>query len=471
MGPLTGSLLPRGSVSDYLKNETCPMPAHLTEVEEPFLGNMTFYHFNLIVSGVCTFITCVLIFSLMAEHACRCSVPSEQVKIMRIVHMLPAFSILSYLAIAFPNSYVYLEGWTEVFQAIALYAFHMLLIDFIAPTERKRDEFFGKLKVKKLFRKNQYREGISWLKLSYYSTLQYPIVTFWVAVFQCIAAAFDRYCLESNKPAFAHLWLEIIQEVSVTIAINAVIRFYANTKEYMKEHKPLMKLLSFKLMVGLIFIEQIAFMILESSKIFKETSKLSYADVHMGIPTMVICVQMVPFAIFIRYAFSTKVYRVKKSPIDSEEKYAEVNKHGRPVPRCYQGGPFGIHAWLAYYNPMEYLREVQSMYRTLHHVHVRNQKRIFKEDVEGESEQASVEESQSEAELLAVRPNQSGQSGYVHNEPFEQVQLAQSEPLIHQVQYPAQSHYVQDGYAHVQGSLGGNAQWGQDQYGRPYREV
>jgi hypothetical protein len=84
---------------------------------------------------------------------------------MGIIHMLPAFSVLSFLAIAFPNSYVYLEGWTEVFQAVALYAFHMLLIDFVAPTERKRDEFFEKLKVKKIFRKNQYREGISWLKV------------------------------------------------------------------------------------------------------------------------------------------------------------------------------------------------------------------------------------------------------------------------------------------------------------------
>jgi hypothetical protein len=51
--------------------------------------------------------------------------------------------------------------------------------------------------------------------------------------------------------------LEIIQEVSVTIAINAVIRFYLNTKGYMKEHKPMLKLLSFKLMVGLIFLEQV----------------------------------------------------------------------------------------------------------------------------------------------------------------------------------------------------------------------
>ncbi|KAJ5759507.1 hypothetical protein N7520_006663 [Penicillium odoratum] len=429
----------------------------MVAVEQPFLGDMTFYHFNMIVSGVCTFITCVLIFSLMAEHASHCSVPNEQIKIMRIVHMLPAFSVLSYLAIVFPNSYVYLEGWTEVFQAVALYAFHMLLIDFVSPTERKRDEFFGKLKVKKIFRRNQYRDGISWLKLSYYSTLQYPIVIFWVAIAQSVAAAFDRYCLDSNKPAFAHLWLQIVQEVSVTIAINAVIRFYANTKDYMQEHKPLMKLLSFKLMVGLIFIEQVAFMILESSKIFKETPKLSYADVHMGIPTMVICVQMVPFAFFMRYAFSTKVYRVKLSPSDSEQKLAEINEHGRPVPRSYQGGSYGIYAWLAYYNPTEYMREVRSMYRTLHHVHVRNQKPIYKEDVEDNSEQ--------EQRL-------SSQTAYEHNEPFEQVQLSQVEPLIdavqYPVQYPAQSHYAPQGFEQAQDRQGENGREEARVYGRPY---
>lgn len=85
---------------------------------------------------------------------------------MRIINMLPAFSVLSFISICWPNSYVYMEGWTEVFQAMALYSFHMLLIDFLGPTERLRDEFFGNLRVKKAFKKGQYREGLSWLKVS-----------------------------------------------------------------------------------------------------------------------------------------------------------------------------------------------------------------------------------------------------------------------------------------------------------------
>ncbi|KAJ5923778.1 hypothetical protein N7454_009023, partial [Penicillium verhagenii] len=445
MGLFGASIFPRGEFTEYLMSDECLVPTHLTEVEQPFIGNMTFYHFNLIVSGVCTFITLVLILSLMVEHSTHCSVPSEQVKIMRIVHMLPAFSTTSFLSIAFPNSYVYLEGFTEFYQALALYAFHMLLIEFLAPSERKREEFFGNLKVKKIFRKNQYRDGVSWLKLSYYSTLQYPIVALLVAIAQCITAAFNRYCLGSNQPAFAHLWLELIQEVSVTIAINAVIRFYANTKNYMKEHKPLMKLLSFKMMVGLIFLEQVLFMVLESSKVFKQTPKLSYADIHTGIPTM-------------STASNTP-------PSDPEQKYAEINEQGRPVPRAYQGGPFGVYAWLAYFNPMEYIREVQSMYRTLHHVHVRHHKRIYKEEVEAN---AASEDSESE-QLVGANQQQvlSAQTSHemsVHNVSFEQVRLSQAQLLMPEVQYPAQPHYGHDGFEQPQYGQEGfeQPQYGQD---------
>ncbi|KAJ5720452.1 uncharacterized protein N7483_008386 [Penicillium malachiteum] len=444
-------LVSRGSISNYLTNETCPMPKKLNEVEEPFLGNMTFYHFNIIVSGACTLITCILIFTLQMQHATHFSVPCEQIKIMRIVHMLPAFSLTSLFAIIFPNSYVYLEGWTEVFQAIALYSFHMLLIDFLAPSEKQRDIFFENFKVKKSFKKGQYREGLSWLKLSYYCTLQYPIVVFLVAIGQSIAQAFNVYCLDSNKPGFAHIWLELLQEVSVTIAINAVIRFYANTKDYMKEHKPLLKLLSFKLIVGLIFLEQIIFMVLESSSIFKPTKKLSYADVHMGLPTMVICVQMVPFAIFMHFSFNKKPYIVKQSG-QNFEMVPEADEKGRPIPRSYQGGPGGLHAWLAYMNPMEYYAEMKSMYRTLHHVHVRNQKPIYEADLKTEaSSNTSAPVVNSELEQHTEYPSpepyepiQSQQTHYAHPAPYEQAQFEQSQPLINQAEYPtqpAQTHY------------------------------
>ncbi|KAJ5093725.1 hypothetical protein N7456_009586 [Penicillium angulare] len=445
-------MMPRSSVFSQLTNSTCPMPTNLSEVEDPFLGNMTFYHFNMIVSGACTLLTCIIIFTLKMQHATHFSVPNEQVKIMRIINMLPAYSVLSFICICFPNSYVYFQGWTELFQGIALYAFHMLLIDFLGPTERRRDEFFGKLRVKKSFRKGQYREGLSWLKLSYYCTLQYPIVIFFCAIGQSVAQALDRYCLDSNAPAFAHIWLELIQNVSVTIAINAVIRFYANTKNYMKEHKPLMKLLSFKLMVGLIFLEQILFLVLEGSKVLKTTNQLSYADVHTGLPTMIICIQMVPFAIFIHFAFSVKPYLIKKPSGDSIEMLPEADENGRPVPRSYQGGTWGSHAWAAYLNPLELAMEVRSMYRTLHQIKVRKQPKIYKSDLEAEKLTGPDKLDEDAQERRPDSPDSIGYEQTPHdmthhgrNDPYQQA-LEQSEPLMPQTAYPAQTHQTAEFY-------------------------
>lgn len=80
---------------------------------------------------------------------------------MRICHMLPSYAILSYTAVCFPDSFVYVFGWTEVWQAVALYAFLMLLIDFLAPTDEEKISFFASLVIKKTFKKGKYREGVS----------------------------------------------------------------------------------------------------------------------------------------------------------------------------------------------------------------------------------------------------------------------------------------------------------------------
>lgn len=84
---------------------------------------------------------------------------------MRIIHMLPSYTIISFWAICYPGAYVYLDGWVEVFQAIALFAFFMLLLEFLAPTDEEKFTFFGSLKIKKVLKKGKYREGVSFLKV------------------------------------------------------------------------------------------------------------------------------------------------------------------------------------------------------------------------------------------------------------------------------------------------------------------
>jgi hypothetical protein len=50
----------------------------------------------------------------------------------------------------------------------------------------------------------------------------------------------------------------VATSLSTGVAVNAIVQFYVNMKGYMAEHRPLLKLLAFKLIVGVIFLEKVS---------------------------------------------------------------------------------------------------------------------------------------------------------------------------------------------------------------------
>lgn len=85
---------------------------------------------------------------------------------MRICNLIPSYQILSFISICFPNSYIYLQGFTEVLQGVALYAFLMLLCDFMAPNDKSKVEFFSSLEIKRQWQPKKKRNGLAFLSVS-----------------------------------------------------------------------------------------------------------------------------------------------------------------------------------------------------------------------------------------------------------------------------------------------------------------
>ncbi|OJJ83531.1 OSTA/TMEM184 family protein [Aspergillus glaucus CBS 516.65] len=366
-----GFLSPRAAAAGSFG---CPIPDHLEQIGGgPFVGNLTFYQFNMIISGGCTAIVLILILGLMGRHAMRMSNPNEQVKIMRICNLIPSYQILSFVSICFPNSYIYLQGFTEVLQGVALYAFLMLLCDFMAPNNRSKVDFFSSLETKRQWQPKKKRNGLAFLSLTWYSVLQYPVITWITAVSQVVTQSLHVYCLDSTAPHFAHVWLQVITSLSTSVAVNAILQFYINMKEYMTEHRPLLKLMAFKLIVGVILLEKILFLILTGTKVLKPSASMTYIDVMMGLPTMVICVQMVPLSFLVLYAYRTKPYEISNSARTLRpQEYQVVESNGDEetlmsgFQKRYQGGHWGLHAWAVYLNPLELFRDVKSAYVMIH---------------------------------------------------------------------------------------------------------
>src|SRR5271163_3702610 len=71
------------------------------------------------------------------------------------------------------------------------------------------------------------------------------------------------------------------------------------------------------------------------------TGKLTFADLNIGIPALIICLQNVPLAIFFHYAYPHTPYVVT---VQSGSKY--------------HGGFCGWRGWVSIFNPMEVARGV-----------------------------------------------------------------------------------------------------------------
>jgi hypothetical protein len=103
-------------------------------------------------------------------------------------------------------------------------------------------------------------------------------------------------------------------------------------------------------------------MILRSTSVLTPTAQLTYADIHMGIQTMIVCIQMAPIACFFHYAYGIGPYKLSRSSSTDQHDYSTVDGNGIKVQRRYQGGPLGIRAWLMLFNPMENVRDLRDTF-------------------------------------------------------------------------------------------------------------
>jgi hypothetical protein len=158
--------------------------------------------------------------------------------------------------------------------------------------------------------------------------------------------ATHHYCVESLSPAFAHIWVTIIQAVSVTCAMFCLIQFFVQVRADIASHKPLLKVLAIKLVIFLSFWQTMILSWLSAGGAIKATPRFAHADVKVGIPVMLLCIEMVVFSVFHFWSFSYREYVIPKGMS------AEAALEGEPW--RYQGGFWGLGALLDAMNPWDF---------------------------------------------------------------------------------------------------------------------
>ena len=144
-----------------------------------------------------------------------------------------------------------------------------------------------------------------------------------------------------------------IEAVAVSIAMYCLIQFYVQLKGDIRQHKPLLKVAAIKLVIFLSFWQTIVISFLTSSGALKASDEFGTPDIKIGIPAMLLCIEMAIFAVFHLWAFPWQPYRVT-SKINLAESVPGYSVSSAD----YKGGFLGTRAMIHAFNPWDLVKAV-----------------------------------------------------------------------------------------------------------------
>ncbi|KAI4712395.1 hypothetical protein J4E89_002662 [Alternaria sp. Ai002NY15] len=292
-------------------SKTCPLEdAHGPQII-PFIGNLTFHQFATILSGACAILSTLIVGALIALHAFNYSNPVQQRQIIRIMLLIPWVALFSFLIVWQSDIGEYLAPSRDFGCSIALSSFLLFMCDLVLSHQEGFDGLFGEGAKAKGARK---MNSPTWLRRTWYGVLQFipTSIVIWIATAATLATG--TYCQQSNDVHFAHLWLTILIGYTTTVAIVGSLRFYKKSKKLLQKHRIILKLFTFKGILGLNFLQSFIISLLAGHGKLNPTKYMTYHDVNTGLASLILACEMPLFAVLLLFAFSPLPYKQQGSP-------------------------------------------------------------------------------------------------------------------------------------------------------------
>ncbi|KOS20487.1 Transmembrane protein 184-like protein [Escovopsis weberi] len=344
--------------------------------EVKIAGPLNFHDLARIIAAGSTLISVVLSSYLIWMHATHYTQPREQRFIIRILFMVPVYSITSFMQIQWYWHAIYFNLLGSCIEAFVLASFYGLICHYCAPDLHTQKEFFRHLHpikpwvmpinwLAKWFggEKGPWRtpkSGLTWFNIIWISVYQYCFILVAMTATAVITQHFHKYCESSNSPVFAHVWVLVINAVSVTIAMYCLIQFYLQLTTPLAEHKLFIKILAIKLVVFLSFWQSAIISLATSGlNLVHANDVLAYPDIKVGIPSLLLCVEMTLLAVLHIWAFPYQIYRDNAGRRAFYPDSDPLKPNASPIEKRWgqpSGGFLGIRALMDACNPWDFVK-------------------------------------------------------------------------------------------------------------------
>ncbi|CAG9997139.1 unnamed protein product [Clonostachys byssicola] len=300
-------------------------PQQMFISETPFISSVTVYDLLVMLSSAFTIVGSAITAHLIYGHATNYTKPREQKQIIRILLIVPIFSLCFTLGTVFYRSNVYFASVYEAYESLAIVAFFLLLCQYIQPNLRALRNYFAETETKpwiivvRFFmihlgknKRGVTADGFKWLKIIWVGVVQFAVVKILISVLKCITEATNVYCDHSKDVKYASIWLMIFGIFSVAGAMTCLFQFFYQSREILFQHQAVLKFLAIKLVVIVFYTEGFIFdQLLGKDGPINPSQFISYASWSVGIPNCLSAFQMTLLSIMHLWAYPFGVYKVK----------------------------------------------------------------------------------------------------------------------------------------------------------------
>ncbi|KAG1674176.1 Transmembrane protein 184B [Nymphon striatum] len=319
------------SVSNSSVNDTFSITTHIpntkitNDVETIFLETPAAQGIAGAFVWTALLITCHQIY----QHLRYYTNPAEQRWIVRILFIVPIYAFDSWLSLLFLHNdsyYVYFDSVRDWYEAFVIYNFLSLCYEYLGGESNIMSEIRGKPILSSWTYCTCCLHGrtytIGFLRFCKQATLQFCAVKPLMSVITLILQPFGKYSDGDWRPDSGYLYITIIYNISVSLALYGLYLFYFATRDLLTLYEPVIKFFTIKSVIFLSFWQGVVLAVLEKAGVIASIGNDTGAGtVSAGYQNFCICIEMFFAAIALRYAFPYQVY----------ESGCLTDSHGRSV--------------------------------------------------------------------------------------------------------------------------------------------
>uniref|UniRef100_A0A673TNT9 Transmembrane protein 184A n=1 Tax=Suricata suricatta TaxID=37032 RepID=A0A673TNT9_SURSU len=272
------------------------------------------------VSGVFVWTALVLTCHQIYLHLRSYTVPNEQRYIIRLLFIVPIYAFdswLSLLLLGGHQHYIYFDSVRDCCEG----DFLSLCFQYLGGESAIMAEIRTGHPRSSCMYSTCCLQGVSssigFLRFCKQATLQFCIVKPIMAVVTIVLQAFGKYHDGDFNIHSGYLYVNLVYNVSVSLALYALFLFFFATKELLQPFEPVLKFFTIKAVIFLSFWQGLLLAILEKCRVIPEAqvidgSKVGAGTLAAGYQNFIICIEMLFASIALRYAFTVQVYAEKK---------------------------------------------------------------------------------------------------------------------------------------------------------------